>query len=202
MRRLFIILPLIALMSCEKQSFLQLSSNSVTEDYIPNFSSDKSFRSNQGDTITLRQISKSNYYVKNRSVEVDNGHLGEFDYVEAEETHLVIGSDTPYVRINVDLITIFNGNLTTNSEDHLTFSMDEENNSDVQKLEFTYTDTLLCANASCTFQDTLQLQLNTFYDVYYNPRDNVVIQALYINESQGLVGFKSSENKIYELISN
>ncbi len=201
-KALLLILPLLVLAGCEKQNFLRLSSNDETKGYIPTYVSIKSFRSNEGDTIFLRKISSSNYFEKSTATGGDYGNLGELDYIEVERTKMVIGSDTPYFRINVDLVTSYNASQITNSEDRLTFTLDEENNLETKKLEFTYTDTLNCITADCAYSDTLKLQEKTFYKVYYNPRSSSSNPALYINKSKGLVGFKTSDNKIYELISN
>ena len=203
MRRIFLlILPLFALAGCEKQNFLRLSSHEETKEYIPTYLSTKSFRSNEGDTIFMRKLSSSNYYEKSTATGGDYGNLGDLDYIEVERTKLIIGSDTPYFRINFDLVTSYNASQITNGEDRLTFILDEENNPATQKLEFSYTDTLNCLTADCAYSDTLKLQLKTFYKVYYNPRSSSSFPALYINKTKGLVGFKTSNNKIYELISN
>ncbi len=190
------------LAGCEKDNFLRLNSNEEAKGYIPTYVSTKSFRSNEGDTIFLSKISSANYYEKATATGGDYGHLGELDYIEVERTKLIIGSDTPYFRINVDLVTNYNASLITNGEDRLTFTLDEENNPATQKLEFSYTDTLNCLTADYAYSDTLKLQLKTFYKVYYNPRSSSSNAALYINKTKGLVGFKTSDNKIYELISN
>lgn len=201
-KALFFILPLFMLAGCEKDNYLRLSSNEETKGYIPKYVSSKSFRSNEGDTIFLSKISSSNYFEKSTASGADYGNLGELDYIEVERTKMVIGSDTPYFRINVDLVTSYNAAQITNGEDRLTFTLDEENMPATQKLEFSYTDTLNCLTADCAYSDTLKLQLKTFYKVYYNPRSSSSFPALYINKTKGLVGFKTSDNKIYELISN
>lgn len=201
-RALFFILPLFMLSACEKDNYLRLSSNEETKGYIPKYVSAKSFRSNEGDTIFISKISSANYYEKSTATGADYGNLGELDYIEVERTKLILGSDTPYFRINVDLVTTYNASLITNGEDRLTFTLDEENMPGTQKLEFSYTDTLNCLTAGYAYSDTLKLQEKTFYKVYYNPRSSSTFPALYINKSKGLVGFKTSENKIYELISN
>lgn len=198
---ILLVLALLFTLSCTKENFLKLTSNQESKSYIPDFSNPKTYRSHDGDTIFLRQISKSNYFEKSSQTGGDNGYMGEFDYIEVERTSLVVGSDTPYFRVHMDLVTRYNAKQTTRSEDHLSFRLDEEGKETVQSLEFVYTDTLLCISERCTFEDTMKLQLNTFYDVYYHPRDNSIIPALYINKRRGLVGFKTTENKIYELIS-
>ncbi len=200
-RGIVLIAILLSLGSCTKENFLRLTSNSATKGYIPKFSSPKSYRSNDGDTIFLRKISEDNYFEKSPQTGSDNGYLGEFDYIEVERTNLVVGSDTPYFRVHIDLTTRYNATQVTRSDDKLTFTLDEENNAGVQQMEFVYTDSLSCVSERCAHEDTFKLQLRTFYDVYYNPRDNAIIPALYINKQKGLVGFKTTDNKIYELIS-
>lgn len=202
LRYLLLILPILLLSGCQKKNFLRLSSNEATKGYLPSYTAPKSFRSNEGDTIFIRKVASSNYFEKANATGSNYGNLGDLDYIEVERSALILGSDTPYFRINIDLVTLYNAAQITNSEDRLTFTFDEENNPASQKLEFTYTDTLNCISAECMYQDTLKLQQQTFYKVYFNPRSSASAPSLYINKARGLVGFKTSDNKIYELISN
>ncbi len=203
MRKIFLlILPFFVLPACEKENYIRLSSNEETESYLPNYTNPKNFRSNEGDTISLRRITTANYFEKSSATGSDYGNLGDLDFIEVERTSLVLGSDTPYYRINIDLVTSYNASQITNSEDRLTFTLNEKNKPASAKLQFSYTDTITCMSAECDYQDTLKLQQKVFYKVYYNPRSSIAIPALYINKARGLVGFKTSENKIYELISN
>ncbi len=195
-----IILLALVLTACSKDNFLRLSSNGSTKNLIPDFTNAKRFRSNNGDTITLRQLSLENSFEKSDRDLATGGGLPDFDYVELERSRLVVGSDTPYLRFTYDLLTSYNSALPTRAQDNLSLIFEEGAGTEAVSMNFEYTDTLLCLSERCTYQDTFVLQLREFSNVYFTRRDSISRNALYIDESNGLIGFKTSDNRIFELI--
>ncbi|HAD96327.1 MAG TPA: hypothetical protein DCG19_02915 [Cryomorphaceae bacterium] len=190
---------LIVVMACSKDNYLRLNVSGITSNYIPDYSSEKRFRSNEGDTIIIRQIYREDYYEKSDRDLSTGGSLPDLDFVELQRTRLVIGCDTPYLRFSYDLSTQYNSSLPTRAQDELTLTFEEEAGTAPVVMTFTYTDSLRCLSERCTFQDTFIVQLREFNDVYFTRRDSVSRNALYIGPD-GLVGFKTSDNRIFELI--
>ncbi len=195
----YTVILLVVLMACSKDNYLRLNASNFTLDYIPDYSAARQFRSNDGDTIELRQISFEEFYEKSTQDLASGGSLPDLDYVELQRRKLVIGCDTPYLRFTFDLNTRYNSNLPTRAQDELNLSFEEETGTVPVRMNLVYTDSLRCLSARCVYQDTFVLQLREFSDVYFTRRDSVSRNALYIGPN-GLVGFKTSDNRIYELI--
>ncbi|MGB0177457.1 MAG: hypothetical protein ACPF9D_09835 [Owenweeksia sp.] len=191
---------IIVLMACSKDSYLRLNASGTTSGYIPDYSSEKRFRSNEGDTITLRRIARQDFYERSDQDLATGGSLPDLDFVELQRTNLVIGSDTPYLRFTFDLLTRYNSSLPTRAEDEMMITFEEEAGTSPATIELLYTDSLRCISERCAYQDTFILQLRSFNKVYFTRRDSVSRNALYIDGSNGLIGFKTSDNRIFELI--
>ncbi len=196
----FILALLFGVIACQKDNFLQLSTSETLKNFLPDYSSDRFFASNNGDTIRMKRISGSTNFERVNAVNNARGSLPDYDYVEAEQQKLVIGSDTPYTRFNFELSTQYNPSIASRKEDFLSLTFEEESGVTNTGINLTFRDSVICLNQRCRLQDTLKLQNNTFFEVYFTPRDSVNINALYLNESSGLVGFKTSDNRIFELI--
>lgn len=196
-----ILLATILISACTDENYLRLPSNEASKTFLPDYSKAKSFRSNEGDTIMIEKKSSSNYYEKTGESGGSNGALGGYDYIEVERTNLELGCDDPYLRFKMSVVTSYSENQPTKSEDLLSVQMDEGNMANVTHMNFVYTDTLSCTGERCAFSDTFKFQTKTYYNVYFQERNAGVIPTLYLNE-KGLVGFKTTDNKVYELISN
>ena len=199
---LFVGLILLAV-SCKKDSFLTLHSNAATEAFIPNYSSAKNFRSQNGDTIKLYLLESSNYFERSFENLNSGGSSGDLDYMELERTRVVIGNDTLGYRFSYNITTSYNVNSPNKVEDvlKLTF-LDQQITADTElELHYIFNDSIKCISQDCSFADTLQIQNIDYKNVYYSPRRNTTnLNALYINSSNGLVGFKTRSNLIFELI--
>jgi len=195
-----ILFSLALLLSCSKENYLQLSASESLKSFIPDYSNSRSFASNNGDTISIRKISQSNTFERLSPENTPGGSLPDYDYIEVEKSKLVIGSDSPYTRFSFELNTSYNPTSRTRKDDLLQLSFEEESGLTGTVIDLAYQDSVICANTRCQYQDTLRVQNNTFFDVYFTPRDSLTINALYLNESSGLIGFRTSDNRIFELI--
>lgn len=201
MKRLFAYgLALLLLASCSEENSLSLSLNSTLTDYLPNYSTARSFVGTDGDTITLKSFSSNSYFQRSTGGPGTSGSLGDLDYLELENRDLTFGSDTPYFRFNYTLSSEYSAELGSMTKSTLKFSFEEESGIADANIELTYTDTLRCVSQRCTYQDTVKILHTSFTGVYFTARDGVSRNALYIDASNGLIGFKTSDNKIYELI--
>lgn len=195
-KKVFILLFTMLALGCQEESFLRLAASEVIKDLEPAFASPQQYRSG-GDTISLRLISQ-NTALENTTGFESVGSLGDFDKVERERRMLVIGSDTPFFRFEFNTLTSYNENTPTRSQDVMEVLMQEENGTKNPLLKFQFTDSLRCISASCAFADTLQLDSTAYFNVYFNGAASG--QAVYINSSQGLAAFRTSDNKTYEKI--
>lgn len=190
----------ITLAACADDNFIRLEVNPNISSLLPDYSQNKRFVSNEGDTIEMRRISTDNFYEK-VSADVGNlGALGATDYVEAQRRRLVIGCDTPYLRFYFDAKAIYSAESQRLSTDELKLTFEDIDGPANAQLAFAYTDTLLCTSERCAFGDTLKLLDKSFFDAYYTSRDSISRKALYLNARKGLLGFRGDNNKIFELI--
>lgn len=195
---LFFPFVLLFVLSCSKENFLRLSSSDNIRQYIPDYSSPKRFASTT-DTIVLSLQESSHYFVDGEFSLSTGGTLPDFDKVELERTTLTIGCDTPYLRFHFQLRTEYNNQLPTRSEDQLFITFEDSSGTADAGIQLNFTDSLRCVSGRCAFQDTLNILSGSFRNVYFTQRDNISRNFLYVNSS-GLIGFRTSDQKTYELI--
>lgn len=198
-RAIFIFLSFLLLSSCKKENFLRLTSSENIQAFIPNYSSPKRFASNM-DTIELSLRDSIQYFSKANTDLSVGGTLPDFDKLELQQTFIVIGCDTPYLRFHFDLQTLYNNSLPTRAEDRLFITFEDISGKTDAEIELNYKDSLTCLSERGSFQDTLYLLSRDFREVYFTRRDTVSRSFLYLNNTNGLIGFKTSDQKLYELI--
>lgn len=190
-------LILLAVTACEKESYLRLKAHKDSSRMLPNYNTKRQFRSTT-DTISLKQISSETYYTR-EAFSREVGSIGSFDKLELEHRKLVVGSDTPYVRISYLLESLYEENSPTSSRDELEVSLQDDQQDNLARLRLGFLDSLHCVSPNCLFADTLALDSVNYYNVYYLAADSTS-PVLYINQAQGVVGFRTSENKFYQRI--
>lgn len=201
MRNLFSILVLsILLFSCrkEEESFVIFNSSPALESYLPSFSGGQNFASSNGDTIKLYTLTSTNTI--ERTNQKLNSTFSDLDYVGFEKSLVIVGNDTLGFKFTFDLQTAYNPSLLRKSEDILTIYFEDQSIAVDTSMRFTYTDSLNFFGTDYVYSDTLQVQNQEFYNVFYKPRNPISNVGLYINQTYGLVGFRSTNNLIYELI--
>lgn len=194
-----VILLLIGLTTCTKDSFLRLEVNGATANFFPDYTNSKSFASNSGDTISISLVDQTTYFESINPGIGNRGSLPDYDRVEIERRRLTIGSDTPFIRVSYSLDAAYSPNSITQTQDVLTVNYQDEGLTGLS-LDFNYLDSLQCLSDRCSFDDTITLLSRTFNNVYFTRRDSVSLGALYISSANGLIGFKTSGNEIFELI--
>lgn len=187
----------LALVACEKDSFLRLEINDASTTLLPDFNRQQRFYS-PDDTVNLELITDERYF-DTRNFSAGAGSTGSFDKLELERRKVIVGRDTPYVRITYLLETQYNEATATSSMDELELKLDNKSGNDSMSFRLRYLDSLQCISTSCAFTDTLVLDSVNYYNVYYLAADSTQ-PALYINQDQGVVGFRTSENIFYQRI--
>lgn len=195
MQRLLALLLCAFLLACADENYLQLPLNSGLTAYLP--AGNSQFVSNLEDTLLLTKKSDETFYER-QDLNLGGGALGQTDYVELEQRRVIYGSDTPFLEIEYLLNSRYNANTTDQTDDFLSVSFREEATGLI--LDFAFNDTLQCRSERCSWQDSLTLRNRTFTRVYFTPRDSMSRQSLYLNQRQGILGFRTLENKIYETI--
>ncbi len=190
---------LLGCIACAEETFLRIPLGGAIQELKPNYEQGKRFVSNNGDTLTLRRISQSNFWEKQTENIPNAGSFSDYDYLLLERQNLTIGSDTPYFRFSFNLEASYAPNNSRLGTDAYRLEFEEEFVETLQ-LNLSFIDSLECESKRCNFTDTLKIIDRTFLNCFFTPRDSVSLQALYINSANGLVGFKSIENEIFELI--
>lgn len=200
MRKTLSILTLIiALQACNKESYFTLTPTNDILEFIPNNTSAKRYRSNNADTITFVQSGIDTSYVRSSQDIGSTGNTGTLDYVEVREHRATLrGIDNPY-QVEYRVYSQYDASIGSRSRDFLDITF-FENSIEQAKLSFIYTDSLNCVSDRCGFESSLKLQDKTFGNVYFLKRDSINRSSLYINTIKGFVGFKTTDNKIFELI--
>lgn len=189
----------ILLYSCSKESYFTLTPAAEITDFIPNYGSTKHYRSNNGDTLSFIQKGIDTTFVRSSQDIGSTGNVGTLDYVEVREHEAVIqGVGNPY-KVRYQLRSIYDASLGSRSRDLLSVTYYEDDQ-ELADLSFTFTDSLNCTSERCEFLTSLKLQDKTFSNVYYLRRDSVNRESLYINQVKGVVGFRTTDNRIFELI--
>lgn len=190
---------LLVLQSCNKDSYFTLTPTNEVLQFIPNNTTSKHYRSNIADTLTFVQSGIDTNYVKSSQDIGSTGNVGTLNYVEVREHQAILrGVNNPY-KVNYRVYSQYDPSLGSRSRDFLDITF-FENNVEQAKLSFLYTDSLICISERCGFETTLKLQEKTFSNVYFLKRDSISRQSFYINATKGFVGFRTTDNKIFELI--
>lgn len=189
----------ILLQACSKESYYTLTPAKEITDYIPNNKTAKHYRSNNGDTITFMQSGIDTNYVRTSQDIGSTGNVGTLDYVEVRQHRTTIkGINNPY-KVKYELNSFYDASLGSRSRDVLKVLYYEDDN-ELANLSFSFTDSLSCTSERCEFATSLKMQEKTFSNVYYLKRDSVNRVSLYINQAKGVVGFRTTDNRIFELI--
>lgn len=196
---LSLILLILVLQACNKDSYFTLTPTNDILEFIPNNSSAKHFRSNLADTLTFVQSGIDTNYVKSSQGIGTTGSVGTLDYVEVREHRATLrGVNNPY-KVEYHVYSQYDPSLGSRSRDFLDVTF-FENNVEQGQLNFLYTDSLSCTSNRCGFETSLKLQEKTFSNVYFLKRDSISRTSFYINTAKGFVGFRTTDNKIFELI--
>jgi hypothetical protein len=198
-RWLLLIAPFF-LLACADENFLQVNLGAEVIGLKPNYSNAKRFVSNTGDTIEIRQISSQNTFERQTNNLPNGQGATDIDVIKLERQKLIVGSDTPNFRFQFNLEAQYAPNSPRLGIDNYALVFTDENN-EVTRLDFEFVDSLQCLSPRCAFTDTLKLLNRTFLNCYYTARDSLNSPALYLNSTQGLIGFKSGSNQIFELIN-
>lgn len=186
--------------ACSKEGFISLSISPQAKAFIPNFNNAILYVSDAGDTIALSRVSQNTYYDKSYDLPPTANYIGTVDYIELERLRAVIVSDTFDIEIHIDISTRYDANTATYSADNITYTLIEDSSITVQTLNLMYTDTTSCATANCMYQDSLILANRVFLNVFSNPPTTPIGPALFVNNTNGIIGFRTRDNKTYELI--
>ncbi|AEV31229.1 hypothetical protein [Owenweeksia hongkongensis] len=196
---LSLIALLLALQACNKDSYFTLTPTNDIVQFIPNNTTEKRYRSNTDDTLSFLQAGIDTNYIKSSQDIGSTGNVGTLDYVEVREhTATLRGVNNPY-KVNYRVYSQYDPSLGSRSRDFLDITFFEDN-VEQGKLSFIYTDSLICVSERCGFETTLKLQEKSFSNVYFLKRDSISRQSFYINATKGFVGFRTTDNKIFELI--
>lgn len=184
--------------ACADENFLRIPLGAQIQALAPDFSTGKRFVSNQGDSLTIAQISSSNTWER-QTENLPPTSPVEYDYLLLEQQNIVLGTDTPFLRFNYNWQARYEPNSPRLGADELSVSYSQGNIEEVT-LNFNYLDSLECQSLRCNFTDTLKLLNRTYINCYFTPRDSTTVTALYLNSRKGLVGFRTSNNLIFENI--
>ncbi len=196
---LSLIALLLALQACNKDSYFTLTPTQDIVQFIPNNKTTKHYRSNTADTLAFTQSGIDTSYIRSSQDVGSTGSVGTLDYVEVQEHHATLrGVGNPY-KVTYRVYSQYDSSFGSRSKDFLDITF-FENNVVQGKLSFLYTDSLRCVSKRCAFEPTLKLQEKTFSNVYFLKRDSISRSSFYINTLKGLVGFRTTDNKIFELI--
>jgi len=198
-KTLSLIALIFALQACNKDSYFTLTPTNDVLSFIPNNTTPKRYRSNTADTLTFIQSGIDTNYVKSPQDIGSTGNVGTLDYVEVREHRATLrGVNNPY-KVEYRVYSQYDPALGSRSRDFLDVTF-FENNIEQEKLSFLYTDSLSCTSERCAFEASLKLQEKTFGNVYYLRRDSISRTSIYVNAAKGFVGFRTTDNKIFELI--
>lgn len=200
MRKLFpVLIVLILLQSCNKESYYTLIPSENIAGFIPDNKSPKRYVSNNGDTLTFEQQGIDTNTVKTNDDIGPTGTVGTLDYVEVQEHSATIQSLNAPFKVQYHLTSIYDEQLGSRSRDFLEVSY-SEGEEILAQIDFLHTDTLSCISPRCDFLSSLKLQEKTFNNVYFLKRDSLNRVSIYLNQNKGLVGFRTADNRIFELI--
>ena len=186
-------------LACSKESYYTLTPAEDITNLIPNNTTTKRYRSNNADTLYFTQSGIDTSYVRSSQDIGSTGNVGTLDYVEVRRhTATIVGVNSPY-KVTYQLSSVYDASLGSRSRDLLNVNY-FENDKKLAGLSFTFTDSLSCISERCDFLTSIKLQEKTFSNVYYLKRDSVNHVSLYINQAKGLVGFRTTDNRIFELI--
>jgi hypothetical protein len=198
-RRLAVFFSLLLALACADENELRLNLGGDIKQYLPNYSQAKRFVSNTGDTITLKSMGRSQEWEKINEKLPAVGGLSGYDYLLLETQKLRVGSDTPYLRFNFELKAQYAPQQERLATDLFSLTF-EDGSSELLTFGLDYIDSVKCSISRCNFTDTLKVLNRTFLNCYFTPRDSTEVKAIYLNSTQGLIGFRSSTNQIFELI--
>lgn len=200
MKKVFSLIVLTSLLfACSKESYYTLTPAEDIVSFIPNNKVAKHYRSNNGDTVAFFQYGIDTTFARTSQDIGSTGNVGTLDYVEVRQHKAVLaGLDNPY-KVKYELNSFYDASLGSRSRDILTVNY-LENDEELAQLSVTFTDSLICSSDRCDFLTSLKLQEKTFSNVYFLKRDSVNHVSLYINQAKGLVGFRTTDNRIFELI--
>lgn len=198
-KTLAFVLILSAAFACSKESFLRLGNSDIIGEYVPNFSSPRNFSDGE-DTVSVGLVSQSNSYQRASGVE-GAGSLGDFDYLELEQSETIVGLDTPYFMVHFAINTFYEPSSVSQSKDVLTVNLYQEGAESLAEIQLEFIDSVTCISPGCSFADSLMAPDSTFYyDVYYLAGDSTE-PALYLNRSVGLVGFKAPNGETFKRLN-
>jgi hypothetical protein len=190
----------LGLTACQTDNQLDLLTTPRLKGFMP---SGESWRyvSNTGDTIVLRKLSEEREWISLDADQIQvGGNLPPREVLRAQSERLIIGTDTPFIRFSYLLRADYNSQSLRLADDLLRISFSQTGRT-VGELDFLYDDTLQCLSEQCAFADTFNIGIRNFFNVYYTPRDSATRKRLYVNGTRALVGFRTEENQLFELIN-
>lgn len=192
-----LILCLFLLNSCESESLYQLSLRPSTAALMPEGAPFR-YRNQDGDTLRLQVVFQESRFQEAVEDLPASGSLPEVDKIETEIRHLRLSAVNAPLEISYVLEVIRDPESRSGSRDQFELSMRDLGGGERLRLE--NKDSLRCLSSPCRFQESLKLLERNFQNVYFTPRDSVNIRMLYLNASNGLVGFRTINNDLYELL--
>lgn len=188
---------LLLLSSCEGESLYQLSLRPSTAKLLPEGAAFR-YRNQEGDTLRLQVAYQEARFQEVTEKLPAGGSLPEVDKIETEIRRLRLSAVNSPLEISYALDVLRDSDLPSGSRDLFQVRLRDQGGSETMKLE--NTDSLRCLSSPCRFQKSLKLLERNFQNVYFTPRDSVNIRMLYLNASNGLVGFRTTNNDLYELL--
>lgn len=191
----------ISMLSCETESSRNLGLNTNFLSLKPSNNYSKLFANGNGDTVSV-YLSANEAGTQNFDDGYQLGALGN-GKTSVETRTYILSCDTPYIRFNYQFYIGSNAADFRAYSDFLTLAIEDSNGGLGEMIAFRYqNDTVYLQSSNTVYRDSLTLIGQSFTEVFNpnisDPNENLLF---YFKLNSGLVGFRTRDGIIYELVN-